>query len=44
MTLIPNVVKFMGTGVIDDEVFFDEPSLKGAIFPGVEKEKRFNTY
>ncbi len=38
----PNVVKFMGTGVIDDEVFFDEPSLKGAIFPGVEKEKRFN--
>ncbi len=38
----PNVVKFMGTGVIDDEVFFDEPSLKGAIFPGVEKEKRIN--
>ena len=36
----PNVVQFLGTGVIDDENFFLEPSLQGAIFPGVEKTKR----
>ena len=36
----PNIVQFMGTGVIDDENFFVEPSLQGTIFPGVEKEKR----
>ncbi len=36
----PNVIQFMGTGVIDDENFFLEPSLEGAIFPGVEKSKR----
>ena len=36
----PNIVTFMGTGVIDDEVFFYEPSLEGTIFPGIEKEKR----
>ena len=37
----------MGTGVWDDEVFFHEPSLQGAIFPGIPKEKRedyFNQY
>ena len=36
----PNIVQFMGTGVIDDENFFFEPSLQGAIFPGIEKNKR----
>ena len=36
----PNIVQFLGTGVIDDENFFNEPSLQGAIFPGVEKTKR----
>ena len=29
----PNIVQFMGTGVIDDKTFFFEPSLQGAIFP-----------
>ena len=38
----PNKVQFVGTGVWDDEVFFYEPSLQGAIFPGVEKENREN--
>ena len=38
----PNIVKFMGTGVLDDENFFNEPSLQGAIFPGVEKNKRID--
>ncbi len=37
----PNIVQFIGTGVIDDENFFYEPSLQGAIFPGIEKNKRF---
>ncbi len=36
----PNIVQFMGTGVMDDENFFYEPSLQGAIFPGVEKKTR----
>ena len=36
----PNKVQFVGTGVWDDEIFFHEPSLQGAIFPGIEKEKR----
>ena len=36
----PDVVQFLGTGVIDDENFFFEPALQGAIFPGVEKTKR----
>ena len=36
----PKIVQFMGTGVIDDEIFFSEPSLQGAIFPGVELNKR----
>ena len=36
----PKIVQFMGTGVIDDDNFFSEPSLQGAIFPGIEKEKR----
>jgi len=36
----PNLVQFLGTGVIDDENFFTEPSLQGTIFPGIEKNKR----
>ena len=35
----PDVVQFLGTGVMDDENFFFEPALQGAIFPGVEKQK-----
>jgi len=43
----PNIVQFVGTGVWDNEVFFNEPSLQGAIFPGVPQNKRsqyFNDY
>ena len=36
----PNKVQFVGTGVWDDVLFFDEPSLQGAIFSGIEKSKR----
>tara|TARA_B100000963_G_scaffold59866_1_gene47827 strand:+ start:2170 stop:3348 length:1179 start_codon:yes stop_codon:yes gene_type:complete len=36
----PNIVQFMATGVIDDENFFFEPSLQGAIFPGIHKKNR----
>ena len=38
----PNIVQFMGTGVIDDRTFFYEPSLQGAIFPGVQEKRRIN--
>ena len=38
----PKKIQFVGTGVWDDEVFFFEPSLQGAIFPGVEKNHREN--
>ena len=38
----PNIVQFMGTGVIDDKTFFYEPALQGAIFPGVPEESRIN--
>ena len=38
----PNIVQFMGTGVIDDKTFFFEPSLQGAIFPGVPESSRIN--
>ncbi len=38
----PNIVQFMGTGVIDDKTFFYEPSLQGAIFPGVPERRRIN--
>ncbi len=38
----PNIVKFMGTGVIDDKTFFYEPSLQGAIFPGIPETRRIN--
>ena len=36
----PNIVKFVGTGAWDDEVFYDEPSLSGAIYPGIEFKNR----
>ena len=36
----PNHIKFIGTGLWDEPSFFDEPSLQGAIFPGVEISKR----
>ena len=36
----PNVVTFVGTGAWDDEVFYDEPSLSGSIYPGIELIKR----
>ena len=36
----PNIIKFVGTGAWDDEVFYDEPSLKGSIYPGIEFKKR----
>ena len=36
----PNVVQFVGTGAWDDKVFFDEPSLNGSIYPGIEFDKR----
>ena len=36
----PNIVKFVGTGAWDDEVFYDEPSLDGSIYPGIEYNKR----
>ena len=38
----PNIVQFMGTGVIDDKTFFFEPSLQGAIFPGIPEISRIN--
>jgi len=38
----PDVVQFVGTGVWDDPVFFREPSLQKAIFPGVQINKREN--
>ena len=36
----PNIVQFVGTGAWDDEVFYDEPSLNGAIYPGIEFKNR----
>ena len=36
----PNKVQFVGTGVWDNALFFDEPSLQGAIFSGIEENKR----
>ena len=43
----PDVVQFVGTGVWDDKIFFNEPSLQGAIFSGIEEKNRnefFNDY
>ncbi len=36
----PNIVRFIGTGAWDDTIFFNEPTLQNAIFPGVEYKKR----
>ena len=36
----PNKVQFVGTGVWDDKVFFDEPALQGAVFSGIEESRR----
>ena len=36
----PNIVGFIGTGAWDDTIFFHEPTLQNAIFPGVEYNKR----
>ena len=36
----PKKVQFVGTGVWDNKVFFDEPSLQGAVFSGIEESKR----
>ncbi len=36
----PQKVQFVGTGVWDDEAFFNEPSLQGSIFPGIPQSKR----
>ncbi len=36
----PNIVQFVGTGAWDDQVFYDEPSLNGSIYPGIEFGKR----
>ena len=43
----PKKVQFVGTGVWDDKLFFDEPALQGAIFSGIEEKNRvkfFNDY
>ncbi len=36
----PNKVQFVGTGVWDDKIFFNEPALQGAIFSGIEEKNR----
>jgi len=36
----PNIVRFVGTGAWDDAVFYDEPSLSGSIYPGIELNNR----
>jgi hypothetical protein len=36
----PQKIQFVGTGVWDDEAFFNEPSLQGSIFPGVPQSER----
>ena len=38
----PNKIQFVGTGVWDDEAFFNEPSLQRAIFPGISRDNRKN--
>lgn len=40
----PGSVQFVGTGVWDDRVFFDEPSLQGAIFSGIEESVRYDFF
>jgi len=36
----PNIVRFVGTGAWDDVVFYDEPSLSGSIYPGIDLNNR----
>jgi len=36
----PNIVRFVGTGAWDDAVFYDEPSLSGSIYPGIDIKNR----
>ena len=36
----PSKVQFVGTGVWDNKIFFDEPTLQGSIFPGIEEKNR----
>ena len=36
----PERVEFIGTGLWDEKSFFDEPSLQGANFPGIEESNR----
>ena len=36
----PDIVRFVGTGAWDDAVFYDEPSLSGSIYPGIELKNR----
>ena len=36
----PNKVQFVGTGVWDNNAFFNEPSLQRSIFPGIVQSKR----
>ena len=36
----PDVVRFVGTGAWDDKVFYNEPSLNNAIYPGIDYKKR----
>ena len=40
----PKKVQFVGTGVWDDNIFFFFLSLQGAIFPGIEINKRSNFF
>tara|TARA_Y100001960_G_C14685085_1_gene833313 strand:- start:121 stop:1407 length:1287 start_codon:yes stop_codon:yes gene_type:complete len=43
----PDRVKFVGTGLWDEKSFFEEPSLQGAFFPGIEislREKFIKEY
>ena len=36
----PSKVQFVGTGVWDDQAFFEETTLQGAIFSGIEEKYR----
>ena len=40
----PNKVQFVGTGVWDESIFFNEPSLQGAIFSGIEESERVDFF
>ena len=36
----PDKIQFVGMGVWDDEAYFFEPALQGAVFPGIPRLKR----